>query len=260
MTLVSQIITDAFRISNLIAIGTTPTTNEQAEALRYLNRLVKSVFGKEAGEDLKSFPIGNSNIVRPSGYPGWDEEVDGDWFVPENTRVVFNLSVSTNLYLHPEPNDGARFAVTDVSGNLATYPVVVYGNGRLIENASSVTLNTDSLSSAWFYRADTSNWVKYAELLTSDTFPFPEEFDDFFIIMLAMRLNPSYGTTIDEQASMLLSRSRSQLKARYSQAKQMNSELGLVRLSRMATDRDSFEHVPEVWYDSTSLFNRGIPS
>src|SRR3546814_13330053 len=92
MTLVSQIITDSFRKSNLIAIGTTPTAAQQTEALRYLNRMVKSVFGDEVGEPLTALPIGSLNIDRPSGYPWWDTVPAGDWFVPTNTRTVFNSS------------------------------------------------------------------------------------------------------------------------------------------------------------------------
>src|SRR3546814_19127941 len=86
MTLVSQIITDSFRKSNLIAIGTTPTAAQQTEALRYLNRMVKPVFGDEVGEPLTALPIGSLTIDRTSGYPWWDTVPDGDWFVPKNTR------------------------------------------------------------------------------------------------------------------------------------------------------------------------------
>src|SRR3546814_5364482 len=53
--------------------------------------MVKSVFGDEVGEPLTALPIGSLNIDRPSGYPWWDTVPDGDWFVPKNTRAVFNL-------------------------------------------------------------------------------------------------------------------------------------------------------------------------
>ena len=47
---VSQIITEAYRESNNIPVGTVPTTNEQNEAVLIFNRLVKSMFGNEAGD------------------------------------------------------------------------------------------------------------------------------------------------------------------------------------------------------------------
>src|SRR3546814_10171580 len=84
--------------------------------------MVKSVFGDEVGEPLTALPIGSLNIDRPSGYPWWDTVPDGDWFVPKNTRAVFNLEAPLDLYLHPEPDDGSRLAVVDVAGNLATNP------------------------------------------------------------------------------------------------------------------------------------------
>src|SRR3546814_16812570 len=94
MTLVSQIITDSFRKSNLIAIGTTPTAAQQTEALRYLNRMVKSVFGDEVGETLTALHIGALNIDSTSGYPWWDTVPDGEWFVPKNNRACFNVVAS----------------------------------------------------------------------------------------------------------------------------------------------------------------------
>jgi len=100
MTTVRTIVNDAFRLGNLVAIGASSTDAEAVEALRYLNRLVKSVFGAEAGENYTAIPIGSDNISRPSGYPWYDTVPDEDWFVPTNVRLVSNLDVSLNLYLH----------------------------------------------------------------------------------------------------------------------------------------------------------------
>lgn len=257
MTTVTQIITDAFRQSNLLAIGATPTDTQNTEALRYLNRLVKSIFGNEAGEPLIAFPFGNDNISRPSGYPFDSPETDADWFVPANTRLMLNLTAATSLYLHPAPDDGARFALLDIDSNLSTYPVTVYGNGRTIDGAKTATYNTDGLNSEWFYRADTGNWAKYATLLIDDTFPFPEEFDDYFITLLAMRLNPSYGITVDPQSQAIYMRAKTQFQARYQQSKFVGSEYGLIRMPRLANDRDQWT---VYWpYDPTIMFDRGRP-
>lgn len=257
MTTVYQIIVDAYRQSNLIAIGVSPTTLQETEALRYLNRLVKSVFGYEAGDPLTGLAIGANNISRPSGYPE-DPLPGNDWFVPKNVRVNLNLTESVSLYLHPTPNDGSRFACVDASDNLATYPVTVNGNGALIEGSTSITLNTNGLSREWFYRADMAEWVRYSPLTMFDTFPFPEEFDDFFILMLAFRLNPAYERTLDPQSQVMLSRAKSQFQARYTQEVPVRSELALIRLAKVAADRDQ-------WGTSYSLespehmFNKGYP-
>ena len=258
MTLVSEIISDAYRLSNITRVGGSPTSDQETEALRYLNRLVKSVFGNEAGENLRPFPIGDTNISRPAEYPGWTNTPSGDWFVPKNLRVMLNLSAPVDLYLHPEPDDGSRFAALDVIGNLSTNNVTVYGNGRLIEGASTLTLDTDGYNAEWFYRADLGNWVKYAELTATDTFPFPVEFDDYFITLLAIRLNPAYGAGLDPQSQMIYNRAKSQFSARYSQKIEVGSELGLIRLGRVDPNRDAWQYYDE-YYDDNAIFNRGVP-
>lgn len=258
MTLTSQIITDAYRQSNVLAIGTLPTADQQAEALRYLNRIVKSVFGNEAGDPLEVFPVGRKNIQRPSGYPWWNTVPDDDWFVPKNTRIMLNLEEPVSLYLHPQPDDGSRFAVIDTGENLSTYNTQVYGNGRLIEGAFNITLSTDGEDKEWFYRADLGNWLLYAPLIDSTPFPFPEEFDDYFITLLAIRLNPQYGVQLDPQSKMIFDRSLRQLRARYTQDIFMGSELGLVRMPKMSRDRDIWGSRYR-YYDPNAMFAKGWP-
>lgn len=217
MTLVSDIITDAFRQSNLIALGTTPTTAENTEALRYVNRIVKSVLGNEVGDPLTSFPLGKSQIVRPSNFPSWNQNPGSDWVVPRNIRLNVNLTAALTVYLNPMPNDGCRFAVSDAVNTLGTYPLTVMGNGRFIEGAATLVLNTPGTETEWVFRADTGNWQKVTPLLLADTFPFPEEFDDFFIVLLALKINPSNGLQLDPQSQQTMMRARTQLRARYRQ-------------------------------------------
>lgn len=260
MTVVSQIITDSFRQSNLLALGVIPTALQQEEALRFLGRIVKSVFGNEAGDPFTSFPIGNNNIEQPAGYPWWNTVPGNDWFVPLNTRLIFNLNcaIPQGISLHPDPEDGSRFAAIDSSGTLAEFPITIFGNGRMIEGQQSIVLGTDGLDQEWFYRADLSNWQKTSPLLAEDTFPFPEEFDDFFITMLSLRLNPSYGSNLDPQSQLVLTRSRTQLRARYTQDIPVRSELALIRPAKVAADRDQWGN--QYWlYNPNAMFDKGWP-
>lgn len=258
MTTASQIITDAYRQSNVLAIGTQPTADQQTEALRYLNRIVKSVFGNEAGDQLEAFPIGRKDISRPSGYPWWNTVPDNNWWVPKNTRLMCNVEETIPIYLHPDPDDGSRFAVIDVAENFSTFPMTVHGNGRLIEGATSIVLNTDGFDKEWFYRADLGNWQIYSPLVLADTFPFPEEFDDFFITLLAVRLNPSYGVELSGQSQSVFNRAAKQLKARYTQNIPVRSELGLLRMPKVAYDRDTWGD--SYWlYNPNSMFDKGWP-
>lgn len=258
MTLTSQIITDAYRQSNVLAIGTTPTAEQVDEALRYLNRIVKSVFGNEAGDPLEVFPVGRNNIQRPSGYPWWNTVPDNDWFVPKNIRIMLNLDQPVTLYLHPEPDDGSRFAVIDASETVATYNCTVEGNGRLIEGAFNLILNTDGVDKEWFYRADLGNWLLYAPLTAATEFPFPEEFDDYFITLLAIRLNPAYGVQLDAQSKLIFDRSGRQLRARYTQNIPTRSELALIRMPKVSYDRDIWG-TSYRYYNPNSMFDKGWP-
>jgi hypothetical protein len=251
-TSVAQIITDAYRQSNLVAVGTTPNTNQVTEALHYLNRIVRSVFGNEVGEHLQDVPVGKTNYNRPSGYPYDDYQSDTTWYVPENSRIILNLSSAASLYLHPNPDAGTRFAVIDANNNVGTYNVTINGNGRMIEGGLTVTLSTSGVANEWMYRDDLANWVKYSTLLSTDTFPFPERFDDFFITELAIRLNPSYGVAMNDQVATAYKKARKQLQSRYRQHRPVGVEKGLVRLPSNPY-RNALS-------DNTTAFNKGRTS
>jgi hypothetical protein len=231
LTLVSDIIRDAYRESNLIAIGADPTSAEQTEGLTLLNRLVASVYGIKAGEDLEPLVIGRNNISRPQDFPGYETVPDEtEWYVPANARLILNLEEAVTVYLDPNPDDGARFAFMDKSGNLSTYNLTINGNGRTIASATSVTVSTDSAIQEYFYRADTGDWALVSPLEADDTFPFPDEFEDMFVIGLAARINPRNGVAVDAQSGGTYSELLKQFKARYRQHRQVGLELGYLRL------------------------------
>ena len=152
-------------------------------------------------------------------------------YVAANSRLMLDLTAAIDIYLTPSPMDGARFGVVDVAGNLATYNAVIRGNGRQIEGASSITLNTNATKTNWFYRGDLGNWVKVTALLASDQSPFPSEFDDYLTTFLALRLNPRYGATSSEEQVEMFKRCGRQLRARYKQTTEVGSEDSLVRLT-----------------------------
>ncbi len=258
MTITSQIVVDAFRQSNLLALGVDPTPLQQAEALRYLGRIVKSVFGYEAGEPLYPVAVGYKNVERPIEWSDYYDFNGTDTWFPKNGRAMLNLEESKDIYLTPVPDDGTRFAVLDVSKNLSQFPVTVYGNGANIEGQPSIGLGTDGLDQEWFYRADLGNWVKTVPITEDDVFPFPEEFDDFFITTLAMRLNPSYGAALDPQSAAALQRAKSQFSARYNQDRPTPVELGLLRPAKSTADRQRWYN-DYSFFDPNRMFNRGWP-
>lgn len=234
MTTVTELITDAYRQGNLIALGATPSDAQLNEGLRWLNRLVKSVFGNEAGENLTPFALGRENINRPAGFPWYGDAPPAEWFVPHNTQLLCNLENATEISLHPQPVDGSRVAVNDLALNFSTNSLTLDGNGRRIDGGTSVLLNVDGTDQVWFYRDDRGEWLTVTPLDDLEAiFPFPEEFDMFFVGNLAMLLNPAYGATMDQQTAQMFARAKSQFQARYHGPIETPSELALIRLPRV---------------------------
>lgn len=238
MTLVSQIITDAYRETNLIPLGTTPNTSQMAAGLNSLNRIISSTLGFEVNDELRDLNIGGDV----------DQTIYTEEWVPDNIRLLLNLTAAASFDLDPMPFDGQRFSIVDVGGNLSTFNVTINGNGRRIEDAASVVENTDDLVKTWMYRADTGNWIVIETSEEADEMPFPEEFDDYFILMLAMRINPNYGQSLAPESVNRLNSMRSKIRARYrKQINFMQADPGLVRYDDLYG-----------WFGNTA-FNTGRP-
>lgn len=248
MTLISTIISDAFRESNLVAVGAAPTTAEQTEALRLLNRLVQGLYGNELGVPLQPLPFGEANVDTPE-YINTSMEDFAGGYVPYNTRLMCNLQSTKTVNLPPVPRNGARFAVIDVTENFATYPLIIEGNGRQVEGGTSLTLSTNGVNRQWFYRDDLGEWVRVSDLLTTDESPFPSEFDDLLIVGLAIRLSSRMGKPIDVMSTMAYSQALSKFLARYRQTSEKASEDALLFLPSTYYYRGT--------YSSTERFNRG---
>lgn len=259
MTLVSEIITDAYRQSNLLPIGVAPTDAQQEEGLRYLTRLLRSTYGNEVGEPLQPFPIGRKDINRPQGWPWFEGTPPDDWFVPENTRLMCNQDAPETVYLHPQPDDGARFGVLDVARNFSTTGLTIVANGRRIEGGTQLSLTTDGENREWFYREDLGDWVRVTPITAVDVFPFPEDFDFYYITLLALTLNPAYGVTMAQETVATMKRAKTQLIARYHQNIPTSSELGLRRMPKTSQDREYWNNEFDWAYDPTAAFRAGQP-
>jgi len=230
MGTINQIVTDAYREAGIIGIEEVLDADKLTEGLRRLNVLFKGLFAAELGEPLTSVNYGSLNLNNTYAQDqDASSEIDSA-YVPSNTRLLLNLSAPATVYLNPNPRDGARFGVVDAAGNLASFNLTVHGNGRKIESATSVALNTNSLTGTWFYRADTGNWVKTTDFVNGDSSPLPDEFDDLLVMYLAIRINPRHGATSSEEMVEALRRLRKIFKARYAQSSEQDSEIGLHRL------------------------------
>lgn len=226
MTTCYEIIYDAFREGDLIDETEYPTPTQAREGLARLNSILTSVRGYEVGEQLLDWPVGTANVEYA------EVNVAGpvnDVRPPANSRLLILTEEATDVYLPPLPRDGARMGILDVYSSLATYPITLKGNGRLIESASTLTLNTAGLSREWMYRADQGNWVRITAITDASTeMPYPDEFDDYFITSLAMRLNPRHSMATDPQTLLRMERMKGKIRARYRQTASAGLELSLI--------------------------------
>lgn len=226
MTLISAIITDAYREFNQIALGKTPSDAQNTEALTRLQSLIAGVYGYDVGEGLEDWMVGAAGQADPD--VGW---MESDWQYPiQNSRILLNHESTQNIYLPVNPDNGARIRFVDVNSALATYPVTVYGNGRLINGAVTSTLNTAG-NRTYVYNADQAEWQFIDDLALDDEMPFPAQFDDYFTIKLASRLSPRYGRSLSDLTLMRLGDQQQQLEATYRQTRPMPAPGAVRRLA-----------------------------
>lgn len=233
MTLVSSIISDAYRESQLVPIVSSPTTNEAAEGLRLFNTLLLSTVGNEAGSELHDITIGGT----------YDQSHFCSSWVPCNSRLILNLAAARSFSLDPRPYEGQRIAIADAGNNLATRNLTLTGNRRQIEGASSLVLSTNGDNRQWLYRSDTGNWVRITALSATDTMPLPGEFDDYFIVSLALRLNPRHRQAMAQESVAALERQKQQIRARYRRPRP-KQELGTLGLLGQSGCYDGFDFNP----------------
>lgn len=220
MTQVSDIIRQALRETNVVAITQDSNPNETAEGLTRLQALVLSTLGNEVGYIMEDWNVkSTTNLTKPSGVPLTAPQATA-YTVPPNARLVCGLTAPTTLLLDPQPQDGQRFSAVDAIKGFATNNLTINPNGRKIEGDTvNKVLATADASIQWLYRADLADWKVIDPLGLDAEFPFPADFDDYFIIMLAMRLNPRYGKELTKESAARMDQQRQQFINRYSQTR-----------------------------------------
>lgn len=251
MTLVTDIITDAYREFNQIAAGKSPSATQVTEGLRLLQAVVNAVLGTDAGETLSDWPLGDYGRQASDKQARTTIEIANP---PINSRLVNTAEAAITVYFPPAPSDGSRVAISDPFSRLVAFPVTIDGNGRLIEDAATKILNTNGLSRTWFYRADLGTWVRVTDIAAgvADQMPFPADFDMMFIILLTVRLSPRYGRDLSDASAMMLKQQRRQFVARYIQSADLHINDDLARSSLQSFDSS------RGWDTSNDQFNRGL--
>lgn len=213
--LVSDAIVKAYRESSVKPIGWgTPTDIEMDEGLYRLNALWRGIRGDALGEVTHDWQVPNKTRTAPHDanninqfYPqnlngfnqpgsGWgegdDTSGDGEYnhrqhYPPINTRILCKISGTGHTVWFPQfPYDGSRMEIVDIGMGAG---VDLSGNGRFIEGLTTYTFNPGDPPRQWLYRADIATWVPVlSELALTDELPLPNDFDDFFVCGVAIRL------------------------------------------------------------------------
>ena len=201
--LASVAVTRAYREAAITAVGTALTPDEMSEGIDRLNGFLFSLFASDIGENLMEwqvpqqlrrspyvtdaialgFPNSVNGYNQPFGPAPGAQDISSQ--PPPNVRLMCRVTAPTTVFFPEQPSDGARMAYVDLG---STWDVVLDGNGRLIEGATSITLAPGSAPQNWFYRGDLGTWIPVATLTETDSLPLPPEFDDLLIAGTAIRL------------------------------------------------------------------------
>jgi hypothetical protein len=223
MTLVLDLVTEAFRENNITPIGTALKTAELAEGLSLFNQHVRGVFGLVVGITLQDWPvplyqrvgaISSNPPLLPNSRRNTNYVLDAN-YPPGNARLVWDGTEQT-VYLPDRPQDGARMALVKASGAAATTAGVLTlnGNGRTIEGANTYVLGE---AREWFYEADSADWKALITFTGSDECPFPPGLDEYWITAMAVRLAPRYDKVISAATQATWKRMLTTITGRYAQ-------------------------------------------
>lgn len=219
MTLVSEILSNGYRESNVTADAQILTASQTTAALARLQAVLLSCLGADLGYIMEDWNATDTGVIKPNGVPLPTADF-ATFTVTPNSRLMFNLANAATYKLDPQPQDGQRVSIVDVAGNFATHPLTVNPNGRKFGGAGGNTvLSTNNLAQQWVYRSDVADWVSIDPLDPTDEFPFPADFDDYFSILLAQRLNPRSGRQLDQQSMDRYQAQEMQFVNRYTQSR-----------------------------------------
>lgn len=238
MTTASNIIQSAYRENNIIAVGKSPSAAEEAEALALLNSIVKTVFGTTIGVFAIPWPVppkpaASYNARYPNNaYEQWPTDSETINHPPNNVRIHYGAQAATKVFLPQVPDDGAQLRVAPNGADFAANPLTISANGFLINAAPELVIDTTPTEErVFFFRADLSSWTEIVPLevvrdttipgtnrTTTDTeMPFPEEFDDYFIVALNARLSTRNAKQVQEASAARFAEVEKRMKTKYQQ-------------------------------------------
>lgn len=245
-TAASSIINDAYREANIVALGSSPTANQQTEALERLNRYIQGVYEFELGESLADWMAPQPQRTAPvaANYPQAPYPLNTDSSIlsfpmsteldpyvypypPKNSRLVWGGSTLT-VFFPEQPENGSRMQLVQGSGkgdngqdgNVLT----IDANGRYLSSAGNTqnTYNFDSDTPiptvSWIYISELGLWQEINDLALTDQLPFPSKFNDLWITALMIRLGPRYNKPASAETQLIFKQMLLKIKQAYRQS------------------------------------------
>jgi hypothetical protein len=214
MSTCTVIINRAFRESQIVPSDVAPSTSQAAEALPLLQGIIE----RYVRAPIVTLWLGTTSpILQQRGQVMRDFTTYANSIAaPQDIYLNCVLTAAITIKLPPSPGDGARFVVIDVSQNFGSFPLTIQGNGNRVDGGTELSLATSGQGASLIYRRDLANWQLIPSVFqASNNTPYPDLYDDLFVIELAMRLNPRYGKEMPAITSQIYQDVRSMFKGRY---------------------------------------------
>lgn len=173
MTTCLSIVTSALRVCRVIGAGQTPPAGDAADAMSALQRRIRHLAGYGAAYPYRQRVVSGSHTIHR-------DDMGADCVV----------TATATLTLPENPRPGARVRVRALPG----VTVTVARNGLLIAGAASDATVSAGAMAEWMFRDDLGSWNLISALSLSDEMPYPDEFDDAWIYILAAVIGPEYGS------------------------------------------------------------------
>lgn len=212
MTTLNDIIGRAYREQQILDIGAAPSTAQVAEALPLLQGIILRSIVQTPQSTIW---IGSRPKTSKSQRQRDFTDLRDAFAIPQNVYIHASLTSPMTLFMPYNAGDGARLVVIDAGGSFGVNPLTLDGNRGLIDGSPTAVLSSSGQRSDFFYRRDLAEWRSVSPLTAISTVPFPEEYDDMFVIELAARLMVRYGKALDAATATFHDAMRDRFKARY---------------------------------------------
>jgi len=197
MTQIKDLIQAAYRETNIIPVGASPSSNEETEALFLFNRVFSETVQLIEKNSLPYGVVDDTTKLNDNG--------NISVLSNRNVQVIKPSNVSLEFPLYPA--EGDRIIVEISKAGVAPVSPVTLISGPVWEiDNYSAPITDPSFLGKWVFVSTKGGWKSLGEFSKNDDFIFPSEFDDFFTLRLAARLAQRNGEALSELAIIEMQR------------------------------------------------------